>query len=238
PIIGPMGIIYYPQEKYLIAVSPAGQRLWQILLPTYSFTSPLPRLSPDGKFIFFEDYVIDAQTGVTLFGETTGPADKYLVGADGKIYFRTVDSFMEWQTTDKGAVMLMKAKLDANALNTGQRFPFDAGISPSGNPWLLYSSGFEYLRLIWTDPKGYSPQVIDFPYRVGRFIGIDANGVGYVCGFLNRLDGAECRSVELSSGSVLWKTKIGAGAAPVGGALIEGRLYVAMDNGQLVAIGR
>jgi peptide/nickel transport system permease protein len=238
PIIGPSGIIYYPQEKYLIAVSSVGERMWQILLPTYSFTSPLPRLSPDGKYIFFEDYVIDAETGVTLFNESAGPADKYLVGADGKIYFRTVDSFMEWQPTDKGAVMLMKARLDANALNTGQRFPFDAGVSPSGNPWLLYSSGFEYLRMIWTDPKGFSPQVIDFPYQVGRLIGIDANGFGYVCGILNGAEGVECRSVELSSGSVLWKTNIEGGASPVGGALVEGRLYVAMANGQLVAIGK
>jgi peptide/nickel transport system permease protein len=242
PIVGPSGNIYYPQEKFLVAVSPNGERLWQILLPTYSFTSPLPRLSVDGKYLFFEDYVVDAETGKSVFEETTGPADKYLVGANGNVYFRTTDTFMEWQTTEKGAVMLLRAQLDANALNTGTRFPFDAGISPSGNPWLLYSngysSGFEYMRLIWTDPKGYSPQVIDFPYRVGRLIGIDQNGIGYVCGILEESGGVECRAVELSSGSVLWKTQIEGGSAPMGGALIEGRLYVAMFNGDMIAIGR
>jgi hypothetical protein len=238
PIIGPSGLIYFPDDYFLIAVTPTGERSWQIQLPTYSFTSPLPRLSADGKYLFFEDYLVDAETGQTLFTESTGPADKYLVGADAKTYFRTVDSFLEWQPTETGAVMLLRAKLDTTLINTGQRFPFEAGVSPSGNPWLLYSSPYEYFRLVWSDPKGSSPQVIDFPYRMGRFMGIDTDGTAYVCGILEEVAALECRAVQLTTGGVLWKTQIPDGAVPVGGAIVEGRLYVAMENGRMVALGR
>lgn len=238
PIVGPSGIIYYPVKNFLVAVKSDGQLLWQIQLPTYSYTSPLPRLSPNGAYLFFEDVGVDAETGRTLFKESIDPADRYLVGADGKVYFRTIDTFMEWQTTENGAVMLVRAKLDPNVINANQRFPFDSGVSPSQNPWLLYSSGFEYLRLVWTDPKGNSPQVINIPYRTGRFIGIDADGVGYVCGVENLRDQVECRAVELSSGAVVWKTSLDSNSPVSGGAIVEGRLYVAVADGKIFAIGK
>jgi peptide/nickel transport system permease protein len=238
PIVGPSGIIYFPDNNFLIAVTPDGKRLWQIQLPTYSITSPLPRLSPDGEYLFFEDFVIDAKNGKTLFSQSSGPADKYLVGANGKVYFRTSDSFFEWQTTETGAVMLLQAKLDTNVIAANQRFPFDAGVSPSGNPWLLYSNGFEFLRMIWTDPKGNSPQVVDLPYRLGTFIGIDANGVGYVCGAPVKSEGVECRAVQLNTGVVLWKYIVDPKIMPVGGALVEGKLYIALQDGRVLALGR
>lgn len=238
PIIGPSGIIYYLDKNFIIAVTSEGKRTWQIQLPTFSFTSALLRLSPDGKRLFFEDYVVDAETGKILFNKYTGPADKYLVGADGKIYFRTADHFLEWQETKTGAVMVPRIKLDTNVINSGQRFPYDTGISPSGNPWLLFTSNFEYFRLIWTDPTGNSPQVIDFPYRRGRFIGIDADGVAYICGLLHQTNEAECRAVKMNSGVVLWKVSLQSTALPVGGAIIEGRLYAALNDGMLIAIGQ
>lgn len=238
PIIGPSGIIYYLDKNFIIAVTPEGKRTWQIQLPTYSFTSAILRLSPDGKRLFFEDYVIDAETGKTLFNEYTGPADKYLVGANGKVYFRTSDSFLEWQETKTGAVMVPRVKLDTNGINSGQRFPFDTGISPSGNPWLLFTSGFEFFRLVWIDPLGNSPQVIDFPYRRGRFVGIDADGVAYICGVFHQTNEAECRAVKMNSGVVLWKVPLQSTALPVGGAIIEGRLYAALEDGVLAALGQ
>lgn len=238
PVVGPSGIVYFLTQNFIVAVTPEGERLWQILLPTYSYTSPLPRLSPDGRYLFFEDYVINAETGATVFEESIGPSDKYLVGADGKVYFRTIDSFMEWQETQTGAVMRVSARLDTNAIGAGQRFPFDAGVSPSSNPWLLYSSGFEFIRMVWTDPQGNAPQVIDFPYRRGRLVGMDAVGTAYICGILEQAREVECRAVQLSTGAILWKTMVKSGKQPVGGAITEGRLYVALQDGQVVAIGK
>ena len=238
PIVGPQGTIYITVQNFLVAVSAQGERLWQIRIPSYSFASPLPRLSPQGEYLFFEDVLIDANTGRTLFKPTNDPVDRYLVGSDGKIYLRTLDSFLEWQSTETGAVLIQKARIETRLLNTTQRFPFDAGVSPSHNPWLLFSSPYEYTRLVWTDPDGQSTQVTDFPYRGSRFIGIDAEGIGYLCGVLARQEGTECRAASLNSGVVIWKTNLSSSAVPVGGALVEGRLYVATQDGLLYAIGR
>ncbi len=238
PVVGPQGTIYITVQNFLVAISAQGERLWQIRIPSYSFTSPLPRLSPQGDYLFFEDVLIEADTGVTLFKSTNDPVDRYLVGSDGKIYMRTIDSFMEWQSTETGAVLIQKARIETRLLNTTQRFPFDAGVSPSHNPWLLFSSPYEYTRLVWTDPDGQSTQVTDFPYRWSRFIGIDAEGTGFVCGVLARQEGTECRAASLNSGVMIWKTNLSSNAVPVGGALVEGRLYVATDDGLLYAIGR
>jgi peptide/nickel transport system permease protein len=238
PIVAPNGNIYYAVKSFLVAVNPSGQRIWQIRLPTYSYTSPLPRLSPKGDLLFFENVAIDAETGVTLFVQNLEPMNKYLVGADGNIYFRTSDKFMEWNESENGAVMTQQAVIDSRVLGTNYRFPYDSGVSPSHNPWLLYSSGFEYPRMVWTDPKGQSPQIADFPYKPGKLIAIDSQGVAYVCGLLRQREPAECRAVDLENGSVVWKVKLDTTAMPVGGSLADGTLYITSGENKLFAIGK
>ncbi len=236
PVVGADGMIYYAVRSFLVAVNAQGEREWQIRLPTYSFTSPLPRLSPQGEYLFFEDTVVDAASGETLFKESTGPMDKYIVGADGKIYFRTSESFMEWQPTETGAVMIPRVKIDTHLPGASQRFPFDTGVSPSGQAWMLYSSGFEYMRMVWLAQNGEQQQIIDFPYRRGILIGMDADGLAYLCGVT--AGSLECRAVNLATGSVTWKAALDSHADPTGGALVEGRLYVASRDGKLFALGR
>jgi hypothetical protein len=88
-------------QNYIVAVNAGGERAWQILLPTYSFTSALPRLSLQEEYLIFEDTIVDASSGQRLFSQTGEPLDRYLVGADGKMYYNTTSSFMEWQPTEK-----------------------------------------------------------------------------------------------------------------------------------------
>ncbi len=236
PVVGPTGLIYYTVRDYIVAVTPDGKRFWQIYIPTYSYTTPLPRLSADGLYMFFEDFIIEADTGQTLFKATPEPTDRYVVGADGHSYLRTSDSLKEWQITESGAALVDQAVLDTRTLGTSFRFPYDLGVAPSHSVWLLYSSGFEYLRLVWTDPKGHSPLLIDYPFMPGRLIGIDRKTVVYVCGIL-RHSPPECRANRLDTGAALWKFEIKAGGFPVGGAIVDQRLYVTMREGYLYAIG-
>jgi outer membrane protein assembly factor BamB len=229
---------YVVTQNYIVAVDAAGERSWQILLPTYSFTSPLARLSLQEEYLIFEDTIVDASSGQRFFGQTGDPLDRYLVGADGSMYYNSTSSFFDWQPTEKGAVMTPVINLDERLLLTRYRIPFLVGVSPSQQAWLLYSSGFEYMRLVWVAQKGESLQITDFPYRTGRLIGIDSDGTAYVCGFPGMRVQLECRAVRIDSGMLLWKTAIDTTAAPVGGALLEGRLYVAIEDGKLFAIGR
>ena len=237
PVVGPSGLIYYAVKNFLVAVTPEGKRDWQIRLPSYSYTSPLPRLNADGKLLFFEDVIVDALSGVTLFRESPAPMDKYMIGADGKIYHRGIDTIEEWVQTDSGAVMIPRAKLDQNVIAANYRSPLDGGISPSGNVWLLYSSGIEYMRMVWADPKGQSPQISDFPYRVGVMAGIDRQGVGYLCG-QTRKQIFECRATQLNTGMIVWRQEFAFKGEPVGGALGDGRMYLVSAGGDLVVVGK
>jgi ABC-type dipeptide/oligopeptide/nickel transport system permease subunit len=238
PIVGPTGIIYYSIKNFIVAVSPQGERLWQIRIPTYSYTSALPRLSPKGDLLFFENVVIEADTGVTLLVQDMEPMNKFLIGADGSVYFRTSEKFYEWSLTKTSAVMVQQAQIDPRVLGTSYRFPYDSGISPARHPWLLYSSGFEYPRMVWFDPKGQSPQVADFPYRPSRLIGMDVDGIAYTCGILRQRDPVECRAVRLETATVIWKSALDTIALPVGGSLAEGTLYVVSGENKVFALGK
>jgi ABC-type dipeptide/oligopeptide/nickel transport system permease subunit len=238
PIVGGNGLIYYAVQNFLVALTPDGQRYWQILLPSFSFISPMPRLSADNRYLFFEDVVVDAETGVTLYTATGPPADKYIVGADGNTYLRENDRVLAWESGEEGerALTTEHLRLDVRAIAANFRFPFDAGVAPSGDVWLLYSSGFEYPRMVWVDTRSLAIQINDFPYRPGRIVGIDALGVAYLCGRELRQP-PDCRATRLDTGTTLWRMEPEAGFFPVGGAVIENRLYVTMGEGYLYAIG-
>ena len=238
PIVGGNGLIYYAVQNFLVALAPDGQRFWQILLPSFSYNNPLPRLSADNEQLFFEDVAVDADTGVTLYESTGPPADKYVVGADGKTYLRTNDRVLAWLPGPEGAAAVTNEhlRLDERAIAANFRFPFDSGVAPSGDVWLLYSSGFEFPRMVWIDKGSLNIQINDFPYRPGQILGIDAQGVAYLCGYeLNQPP--DCRATRLDTGTTLWRMEPKAGGFPVGSALIENRLYVTMAEGYVYAIG-
>jgi hypothetical protein len=138
----------------------------------------------------------------------------------------------------KGAVMIPRINLDTHLLLTSYRTPFMVGVSPSQQAWLLYSSGFEYMRMFGPRRKASRCRSPTSPTALGRMIGIDADGTAFLCGFARGRSLLECRAVRLDSGTVLWKTELDTRAEPVGGALVEGRLYVAVEDGKLFAIGR
>ena len=168
PVVGSDGTTYYPTKTRLIAVYKSGNLRWMINLPIYSITYPLPRLSVDEKYLFFEDVVIDAATGATAYPETPPPMDKYFVGADGKIYLRSGNGMDEWQPGETGYVLLKQAQLDTNILALSIRRPQESGVSPGGNIWILYSSGFDIPRFIWADFARAEPSNHRFPLPGGE----------------------------------------------------------------------
>jgi outer membrane protein assembly factor BamB len=254
PIVGLDGTIYYSTEMALIAVTVDGVRRWEIPLPSFSYASPLPRLSADGAYVFFEDVIVDAHTGATVFAESPEPLDKYMIGTNGGIYLRQQAMLLEWKATDEGATLSEWAKWDARSLNLGFRFPNDAGVLPDGRAWVYYYSGFEFAKLLWLDAQHQPLTPIDYPYRgFVRLIGFDTDGVVYLCGVSAETDSIECRANEPGSNAPLWKLPLagvvvgsfssGVGAPlptgssfPVGGAIVPGRVYVLAGNGTLYAL--
>ena len=236
PVVGASGTAYYPLRTRMLAVYPSGKLRFSINLPTYSVTDPLPRLSMDERYLFFEDTVVNAETGALEFDQTPPPMDNYIVGADAKMYNRTQEAMNEWQPGDSGYVLIQKTEFDERTLATSFRRPAESGVSPDGNVWVLYASGFEIPRFVWVDIKADRLQVIDFPTETARLIGIDQLGRLFLCSDAIR-EKAFCRSIDISNGATVWEIELPVGAGIAGGAILPGRFYVAIGN-SVYAIGQ
>ncbi len=162
-----------------------------------------------------------------------------------KIYIRSQDGMSEWQQTDKGYVLTKKSTFDTRALALDFRRPQEAGVSPGGNEWVVFSAGFDIPRFIWVDVRRDSTGVFNFPTAGARMIGIDQAGRMYMCS--GPIDSASfCRAFNVSTGNVEWEYKLPVRAGLVGGAIVPDRLYVAVSNyiyaidgqaGQAIAAG-
>ena len=236
PVVGASGTAYYALRTRLLAVYPSGKLRFSINLPTYSVVDPLPRLSMDERYLFFEDTVVNAQTGALDFDQTPPPMDNYVVGADAKMYNRTQEGMNEWQPTDSGYVLIKKTEFDERTLATNFRRPGESGVSPDGNVWVLYSAGFDIPRFVWVDIQRERLQVIDFPTELARIIGIDQVGHMFLCSDAIR-DKAFCRSMDIANGATLWDLELPEGAGIAGGAILPERLYVAIGK-YVYAIGQ
>lgn len=235
PVVGEDGTTYFATGTRLIAVYPSGKLRFLINLPTYSVIDPTPRLSLDGRYLFFEDTVVNAQTGKMDFDQTPPPMDSYVVGADGDNYLRGQDGMQGWLPTDTGYVLAKKSEFDERTLGLGFRRPQESGVSPGGNVWVLYSAGFDIPRFVWFDVERASFQVIDFPNRTAQMIGLDQAGRIFIC-----VDAftppAFCRALNVSTGSVEWEAALPDSAGITGGAIVPGRLIVGIGN-SVFAIG-
>jgi peptide/nickel transport system permease protein len=238
PVVGPDGSVYFAAELALLALEPDGTVRWEQTLPTFSYASPLPRLSGDGRLLFFEDVVVDAAMGEVLYAETPEPLDKFVVGVDGRMYRRQQSMLLEFIPADGQAQLVERARWDGRSLGLGFRFPLDAGVTPSGRTWLYFESEFEFPKLAWLDPAGQPLAPLDYPYTgLTRLVGIDVNDVAYVCGLLIQdAPAAECRANRPGESAPTWKVALPDGTTPVGGALGPGRLYVTLDEGLLYVL--
>ncbi len=235
PVVGASGTAYYATRTRLAAVYPSGKLRFLINLPTYSYVDPMPRLSLDERFLFFEDTVVNAQTGELEFDQTPPPMDSYVVGADGKNYDRLQDGMSEWQLSENGYVLIQSSEFDVRNLGMNFRRPAESGVSPDGNVWLVLSTGFDVPSFVWMEPARSRLQVINFPSVMTRLIGIDALGRVYLCSDMNE-GNSFCRAVDGSTAAKAWDFELPEGRGISGGAILPGRMYVAVAQ-HIFAIG-
>ena len=235
PVVDANGVAYYATEHSLVAARPTGELLWRVSLPTYSYVNPQPILSADGQYVFFEDIALDAATGRTVVEATDAILDRYLVGADGKLYLAGQDNFALATIIGNEVQLQPQGQIDLLNLALGQRVPRAAGVAPNGSFWLFYQSPFDYAKLLWTEADGSTLNVVDYPWAggTGYLVALGADGAVYACGSNGRsqLGGVlECSSYLVDRPSETWKIELEPGGALVGGALVDGRLYVVSDN--------
>jgi peptide/nickel transport system permease protein len=235
PVVDANGVAYFATERSLLAARPFGELAWRVSLPTYSYVSPEPTLSPDGRYIFFEDIALDAATGRTLIEASDVVLDRYLVGADGKIYLAGQEN-VAVAVIDGDQIQLQpQAQLDLLNLALSFRIPRAAGIAANGRIWVFYASSFDFPKLLWTEADGTTLNVVDYPWSgpTGLLLALGEDGAVYACGNNARAQTGgllECSGYLVDRPSATWRLELEPHGVPLGGALVDGRLYVASGS--------
>ncbi len=241
PIVDGAGVAYYPSERSLIAVQRDGQLLWRVDLPTYSYISPQPALTVDGKYVLFQDIAVDAASGVMWGNKLTsfwtaswwGPMATSILASQGAV--------QRVALTEAALEISPYAQWDVLSLSLGVRLPGSAGVTPDGRVWVYYTSESEYGKLLWVNQDGEVTANINYPWRGNdRLLAVDRDATAYTCGTvsLSQVGNVlQCGAYSSERNAAIWRLDLGSRGAPVGGALVPGRLYVTTNKGELFAIG-
>ncbi len=250
PVVGLDGTVYYTVGGAIQAVSAEGEPLW-LTNATPRPTNTAPVIDPTGQIVTVAGGSVSTEDGTKVnLGVTQAQADQYLVGGDGRAYLRADHIATEWQFNGETAEALKTIEAD-NQQQFAYSTPLDAGITRDGIMWMTFGNDYEDARLVWVSPKGVLLGTSYFPHRPStNVIATDVDSTTYACGNRqNRGEGTsftvetECLAFEPGAATPTWSAVLpGSGDNPyagpvVGGALIEGRLYVATASGMLYSIG-
>ena len=198
PIVASNGTIYYLLEDArgdsLFAVLPNGELLWS-MQPTTRAANTGIRLSPDEKYVYVKNMVINAIDGSIV--ELTLPTQDsaiygnkafLFVGADGKTYLLAGHVVLQWTQTSQGFNQVQSADWNYRGAGISQTsgLPVDAGVTPKGEIWIFYSGFYGGTAVYWLDPTGKILGNFFPPYNENtRLVDVDGTDIAYICGTAN-----------------------------------------------------
>jgi ABC-type dipeptide/oligopeptide/nickel transport system permease subunit len=193
PMIGRDGTIYYGIIDTIQAVNPDGTARWISRDSRLPYQEHLPRLNPAGDLVFLKSSVFDAATGsllpITIVPDEPIFAESaFLVGADGRTYYRSDHRVIPWRRVEAGV-----AVQPALSWAAGNAFvmPADAGVTAQGAAWLLYTTDFADMRLVWIGADSGLLGEGLFPLRSVQALAAHDDASLQVCG-LNAMRRMEC----------------------------------------------
>ncbi len=238
PIVDAQGNIYYATDPKVYAVAAQGEVIWKEFLPTYSYTDPSLRISGDGKYLLFEDTIMDITNGRTLVKSTMNAMDEIVVGTDGELYILNPDMVNQLTLTAESGTLKEIASWDVRPLSLNYNVLRNGGRLPSGMMYIEFGSIYTPAKIIWIDSHGTVLTPLDLPYDPVRItVAFDHNDTMITCGSLqsqvdeNTALNGECRANAPGDTRPLWKFSLSKeDKYPVGGALVPGRVYVTAGN--------
>lgn len=239
PIVGPDGTVYYTVIDAVQAVSPDGIGRWVGSDPSLPYLELVaPRLGPDGSLVFLKSSAFSTADG-SLQALTVVPNEQvfadpsFLVGADGRAYYRSEHRVIPWRRVEAGVAV--QPALTWGATNT-IFFPSDAGATPGGVVWMLYTADYADTRLVWVGADGRLVAERLLPLRSGRAVAVAEDGTVQLCG-AGRNTRLRCLALSPARDAPLWEVDLEAsGALASGGAAVDGVLYVVTTDGVLYAL--
>ncbi len=240
PIVAPDGTVYYPVGNRVIAVSPAGALLWEAQVP-YEYRQSVLQLSPDGGLVFFEEVAVRTADGTLVDLGLPASLEKYYVGANERTYYLSQQTMTEWREGPEGAEVVQEATWDYRAIGRFDQ-PRDAGVTPDGVIWMSYSSYGNHL--VWLDTAGHVLGTVPFVAPHEQVIAVDGDANIYLCA---TLDSPACFAYSYASATPpsdeefwfqrpLWLVPLERGRTIAGGAVVPGKLYVAVAEGFLFVL--
>jgi peptide/nickel transport system permease protein len=239
PIVSADGVIYYARVDHIQAVSSQGEHLW-LAYALDAYAEQPPSLSAGGSFIFLKNAALAAGSGAPLALDGIGQDEPvfntptFFTGANAKTYYRSAHTVSAWASTENGVEM--EAPITWTPDQQIIMPPMDQGMTPSGLVWLFYSSSYADTRVVWIDAAGKLIGNVRLPERDGRVIGLDGADVIYAC-HANFSTNLTCTAVAPKLPQPIWSVSLQTGDVVVGGALVDGRIYVAVASGTLYALG-
>lgn len=232
PVVDNAGNIFYPLDGAIVSVTPDGQLRWRGE-SLYTYFSPALKLNEATGNVFFKDIVLSSSDGSQVLGESDDALDQFIAGDDGRMYLQGEKGLLEWRATPQGIALAEVATWDFTKNFPGVQVA-DGSVRGDGSAWLLLGNAFTPGRLVWFGPGGALAGSISFPLRGARVVAIGQRGTIYVCG---EGQGVRCAAFAFGADQALWQIDLPARREVVGGALANGRLYVATAQGRLFALG-
>lgn len=239
PIVGPDGTIYYAVLDGVQAVSAAGEGRWVGSDRGLPYQELLPRLSPDASIVFLKSSAFSATDGSRLVldivpDEPVYAEPTFLTGADGRAYYRSEHRIIPWRPVEAGIAIQPALGWSANNVFF---MPSDTGVTTAGIAWMLYTTEYADTRLVWIGPEGALLGESFFALRQSRAIATTPDGTILLCGSA-RNRRLNCAAYRPESGDTpLWQIELpDSGAIALGGAVVDGRIYIATEEGKLVAL--
>jgi peptide/nickel transport system permease protein len=242
PIVGPEGAIYYKSQSGLISLTAEGELRWHAPIPE-TLRVLAPKLSPDGETVFWGGFAFRYADGEPLVqDEPSAVPTQFIVGADGRPYAQHDVQLVV------AAVVGAEGSPGAKKIVGGARvFDWraytwqgaDAGVTPSGLPWLLArpATGGMGLGFYWGRRDGELASKLSIPGANSiNVIGVDQENIAYICMDVYA-SASSCVAFGPDSDRTLWRVEFRGTQALAGAALAPGRLFVATWGGKLMALG-
>lgn len=238
PIIGADGTIYYGIIDSLQAVNPDGTARWISRDSALPYQTHLPRLSPNGDLVFLKSSAFSTADGslqpITVVPDEPIFAESaFLVGADGRTYYRSDHRVLPWRRVEAG--IAVQPALSWAATNAFV-MPADVGVTAPGAVWMLYSTDFADLRLVWIGADSGLLGEGLFPLRSVRVLAAHDDASLQVCG-LNATRRMQCALFRPSRNlEPEWTITFDRpNNLFVGGAVVGERMYLTTTGGDLYA---
>ena len=239
PIVASAGMIYYTRVDAVQAVSVAGEPLW-LTATSDTYLEEPPKLSAGEGYIFLGDGAMAAASGALLDLEELAVEElifstpTFFVGANGETYLRSGHGVIGWRVTDTGLEVDQAITYDHGGAVVVN--PTDQGVTPDDLSWLFYAGDYFDTHLVFLDKEGKVLSHVRPPDQQSKMIAIDKDLVAYICSNNFSIQ-ANCQAMVLGEEQPSWVFELGDSVQIAGGALIEGRFYIATKTGLLYAIG-